>query len=89
MIDALSKASFHALARSRTLKRLASRYGLAHPNSFARRFIAGETLEEAIAAVRAVEARGLAHHPRLPRRERLNAGRGRGGGRASTSACST
>jgi proline dehydrogenase len=60
MIDALSKASFHALARSRTLKRLASRYGLAHPNSFARRFIAGETLEEAIAAVRAVEARGLA-----------------------------
>jgi proline dehydrogenase len=60
MIDALSKASFHALARSRTLKRFASRYGLAHPNSFARRFIAGETLEEAIAAVRAVEARGLA-----------------------------
>ncbi len=60
MIDALSKASFHTLARSRTLKRLASRYGLAHPNSFARRFIAGETLEEAIAAVRAVEARGLA-----------------------------
>ena len=51
MIDALSKASFHALAGSRTLKRLASRYGLAHPSSFARRFIAGETLEEAIAAV--------------------------------------
>ena len=60
MIDALSKAFFHALARSRTLKRLASRYGLAHPSSFARRFIAGETLEEAIAAARAVEARGLA-----------------------------
>ena len=60
MIDALSKASFHALARSRMLKRLASRYGLAHAHSFARRFIAGETLEEAIAASRAVEARGLA-----------------------------
>ena len=60
MIDALSKASFHALARSRTLKRLASRYGLAQPHSFARRFIAGETLEEAIKAARAVEARGLA-----------------------------
>jgi proline dehydrogenase len=59
MIDALSKASFHALARSRLLKRVASRYGLANPRSFARRFIAGETLEQAIAAARAVEARGL------------------------------
>ena len=59
MIDALSKASFHALARSRTLKRLASRYGLASDNSFARRFIAGETLNEAIAAARGVESRGL------------------------------
>jgi proline dehydrogenase len=59
MIDALSKASFHALARSRLLKRVASRYGLANPRSFARRFIAGETLEEAIVAARAVEARGL------------------------------
>ena len=59
MIDALSKASFHALANSRSLQRLASRYGMAGPRSFARRFIAGETLEEAIAAARAVEARGL------------------------------
>ena len=60
MLDALSKASFHALASSRILKRLASRYGMAGPRSFARRFIAGETLEEAIEAARAVEARGLA-----------------------------
>jgi len=60
MIDALSKASFHALASSSILQRLASRYGMAGPRSFARRFIAGETLEEAIAAARAVEARGLA-----------------------------
>ena len=56
MLDALSKASFHALAGSHTLKRLASRYGMAHAQSFARRFIAGETLEEAIAAARTVEA---------------------------------
>jgi proline dehydrogenase len=59
MIDALSRASFHALARSRQLKRLASRYGLAHPRGFARRFIAGDTLEEAIAVARTLEARGL------------------------------
>jgi len=59
MIDAASKAFFHLLARSRGLQRLASRYGLATPDSFARRFIAGESTEEAIAAARAVEARGL------------------------------
>jgi proline dehydrogenase len=56
---ALSKAFFHALAGSRALKKLASRYGMASPDSFARRFIAGETVEEAIAAARAVEQRGM------------------------------
>jgi proline dehydrogenase len=59
MIDAASKAFFHLLARSRGLQRLASRYGLATPAGFARRFIAGESTHEAIAAARAVEARGL------------------------------
>jgi proline dehydrogenase len=61
MIDAISKAFFHGLARSLTLKRLASRYGMRKPGSFARRFIAGETVEEAIHAARAVEAAGLEH----------------------------
>jgi len=60
MLDSASKAFFHLLAGSRTLKTLASRYGMRSPNSFARRFIAGETVAEAIAAARAVEARGLA-----------------------------
>lgn len=59
MLGALSKAAFHTLSRSRTLERLASRYGLAPDGGFARRFIAGETVEEVIAAARAVEARGL------------------------------
>jgi proline dehydrogenase len=54
-----SKALFFALSRSAMLKRLASRYGMATPDSFARRFIAGETVEEAIAAARALQARGL------------------------------
>src|SRR5258708_4020674 len=31
------------------------------PTSFARRFIAGETIDEAIAAARAIEAAGLFH----------------------------
>jgi proline dehydrogenase len=59
MLDNASKAFFHLLARSGTLKHLASRYGMRRPTSFARRFIAGETVDEAIVAARAVEARGL------------------------------
>jgi proline dehydrogenase len=59
MIDRVSKAAFHTLARSSALKRMASRYGMRNPASFARRFIAGETVEEAIEAARAIEATGL------------------------------
>ncbi|MGI8673455.1 MAG: proline dehydrogenase family protein, partial [Luteitalea sp.] len=59
MIDALSKRAFGTLAGSRALKQIASRYGMRSPSSFARRFVAGERIEEAIAAAAAVEARGL------------------------------
>ena len=54
----LSKALFHALAGSRPLERLASRYGMA-PGGFARRFVAGETVDEAIGAARTLQARGF------------------------------
>ena len=59
MFDTASKAFFHLLAGTPPLKMLASRYGMRRPTSFARRFIAGETTEEAIAAAKAVEARGM------------------------------
>ncbi|MCU1382077.1 MAG: fadM 2 [Acidobacteria bacterium] len=59
MLDSASKTVFHLIAGSRTLKTLASRYGMRRPTSFARRFIAGETAAEAIAAARSVEARGM------------------------------
>jgi proline dehydrogenase len=59
MIDRASKPIFHLIARSGTLKKLASRYGMRKPTSFARRFIAGETVAEAIEAARACQARGL------------------------------
>jgi proline dehydrogenase len=59
MIDQASKAFFHTLAGSKGLKQLASRIGMRTPTSFARRFIAGETIEEAIDAARAIEASGL------------------------------
>jgi hypothetical protein len=42
-----AKAVFYSLSRSATLKRLASKYGMRSRDSFARRFIAGETVEEA------------------------------------------
>jgi proline dehydrogenase len=61
MLPALSKAFFHALSRSGTLKKVASRYGMRRPTSFARRFIAGETAAEAIEAARTLEARGMTH----------------------------
>ena len=59
MLDSASKAAFHLLAQSTILKKAASRYGMRRPTSFARRFIAGETVAEAIDAARAVQARGL------------------------------
>ena len=60
MIQAVSKTFFTSLAASDTLKTLASRYGMRGPKSFARRFIAGETIGEAIEAAREVEAAGMA-----------------------------
>jgi len=59
MFDTASKAFFHLLAGTTPLKTLASRYGMRRPTSFARRFIAGETTEEAIAAASSVESRGM------------------------------
>ena len=61
MLDGASKAFFHLLAQSHSLKTLASRYGMRGSRSFARRFIAGETTAEAIDAARTVEGRGLLH----------------------------
>ncbi len=60
MLDALSKAFFHALASSAAIEKLATRYGMARPDSFGRRFIAGETAGEAIQTARALQAKGLA-----------------------------
>jgi len=59
MLDSASKTFFHLVAQSSTLKKLASHYGMRHTTSFARRFIAGETTDEAIEAAKAIQARGL------------------------------
>jgi proline dehydrogenase len=59
MLQTVSKTFFHALAGSQSLKSLASRYGMRARGGFARRFIAGESVEEAIDAARQIEATGL------------------------------
>ena len=59
MLQTVSKTFFHLIAGSRTLKSLASRYGMRGTGGFARRFIAGETVQEAIAAARVIERDGL------------------------------
>ena len=58
MLDATSKALFHGLAQVETLQRLASKYGMAPGGGFARRFIAGETVDEAVAAVSDLPGKG-------------------------------
>jgi proline dehydrogenase len=58
MLDSLSKQFFKVLASSGTLKKFASSYGM-RPKGFARRFIAGEEMDEAMAAARAIEQTGL------------------------------
>jgi proline dehydrogenase len=59
MLDVASKAFFQTLSYNRTLKTLASRYGMSGAHAFGRRFIAGETVDDAIAAVRQIQAQGL------------------------------
>ena len=59
MLDSASKLLFHLIAQSGTLKKLASRYGLRRPSSFARRFIAGETVTEAIEVARTLQSKGF------------------------------
>ena len=61
MLHTVAKAVFSSLASSTTLKDLASTYGMRGPRSFARRFIAGETIEEAVRAARGLEAAGMLH----------------------------
>ena len=59
MLDATSKALFHGLAQIPTLQRLASKYGMAPGSGFARRFIAGESVEEAVECVKDLPGKGL------------------------------
>jgi proline dehydrogenase len=58
MLAALSRATFTTLADSRMLRKVASRYGM-RPDGFARRFVAGETIDEAIECATRIERSGM------------------------------
>jgi proline dehydrogenase len=60
-LDALSRRLFLALAGSRTLKHIASRYGMRGRTGVARRFIGGRNVNEAIDTARQLERQGLLH----------------------------
>jgi proline dehydrogenase len=53
-----AKGLFYGLSRSATLKRLATRYGMS-ADGFARRFIAGEAIEEVVEIARGLQTAGL------------------------------
>jgi len=59
MLGGASKAFFSFLAQNGVLKKLASRYGMRSSGNVVRRFIPGETVEDAIRAARVLEAHGL------------------------------
>ena len=61
VLDGLSRRLFLALAGSRRLKEVASRYGMRGSGGAARRFIGGRNVNEAIEAARRLEERGLLH----------------------------
>ena len=61
MLDALSRRLFLTLSHSSLLKKAVSRYGMREDRGFARRFIGGETIDEAIRIVHELGQRGFTH----------------------------
>jgi proline dehydrogenase len=55
----LSRVIFDALAASRSMQSFASRYGLRSKNGFARQFVAGATVADAVDAAKQIEATGM------------------------------
>ncbi len=59
MISGLSRKFLHYLAGNETVRQVITSYGMTPQSGFARRFIAGETLEEALQVVRDLNQRGF------------------------------
>lgn len=61
MLDALSRSLFLALAGNQLVKRAVSRYGMRSRRSFARRFIAGRDVDDALETAMTLERGGFEH----------------------------
>ena len=61
MLDTFSRSFFLSLAHNATLKTAVSRYGMRGPDSFARRFIGGETLDEVVHVLHDLGRHGFTH----------------------------
>ena len=57
----VARLMFQAVGGNKSAKTLASRYGLRGPHGFGRRFVAGESVADAIEVARQLEASGFQH----------------------------
>jgi len=60
MFDSISRRAILAVADNKKVCELITRYGMASSTGFARRFVAGETLDEAVEAVKKLNEKGIA-----------------------------
>ncbi len=59
MFDSISRKIILTVADNPSVRRIVTKYGMATPSSFARRFVAGETLDEAVEAVKDLNEKGI------------------------------
>lgn len=59
MFNQISRKIMSAIAENQKIRNIATKYGMASSSGFARRFVAGETLDEAIEAVKKLNAKGI------------------------------
>lgn len=59
MIQQLSRRLMYLVAESRSIKKLATKHGMKDSSGFARRFIAGETSEDAITVIKDLNGMGM------------------------------
>jgi len=60
MFNQISRKIMSVVAENQTIRKIATKHGMASPSGFARRFVAGETLDESIEAVKKLNAKGIA-----------------------------
>ena len=59
MFDTISRRIILSVADNPKVRSTVTKYGMASENGFARRFVAGETLDEAITVAKELNSRGI------------------------------